>query len=99
MVWAQTAAGAAPGTTAGANSGATAILPFRRWYAGLTLSPPVNAPGLAWLWAIALGLAALLLVAMIVQGPGRALVQLLDVPGHLRLFSAAMGRLRKSGRM
>lgn len=99
MIWAQTATGAGPGTPAGASSGATAILPFRRWYAGLTLSPPVNAPGFAWLWTIALGLAAFLLLVMVMQGPGRALGQVLDVPGHLRLFSAAMGRLRKSGRM
>src|SRR5262245_52726268 len=89
-IWAQ-ASGAGAGSGAGAPSGgnpATAILPFRRWYAGLTLSPPVNAPGLAWLWAIAAGLAALLVLAAAFQGPGRALRQLFDIPGHARLFAA-----------
>src|SRR5437764_24978 len=62
-------------------------------------SPAVSSPGLAWLWAIGLGLAALLLLVMMMQGPGRALGQLFDIPGHARLFSAAMARLRKSGRM
>lgn len=98
-MWAQATSGAGAGTPAGAGSGATAILPFRRWYAGLTLSPPVSAPGLAWLWSIGLGLAALMLLVMVMQGPGRALGQLFDIPGHVRLFSAAMARLRKSGRM
>ncbi len=101
MVWAQTTAGASGGGTAAPAGGnaATAILPFRRWYAGLTLSPPVSSSGLAWLWAIGLGLLGLFALAVACQGPGRALVQALDVPGHLRLFSAAMARLRKSGRV
>jgi hypothetical protein len=74
-------------------------MPFRRWYSGLTLSPPVNAGGSDWLWAVGLGLVALLVLAMTVQGPWRALGQLIDVPGHARLFSAATARLRRSGRM
>jgi hypothetical protein len=100
-LWAQVSppgAGAVASAPAG-GSPATAIMPFRRWYAGLTLSPPVNAAGLDWLWAIALGLAALLVLAVVMQGLGRALRQLFDVPGHVRLFSDAMARLRRSGRV
>jgi len=99
MVWAQvspTPVGSGPG-------GSTSVLrlAFRRWYASLTLSPPESATGLlsAGTWAFLLGLAALLAVALAVQGPGRALGQLLDLPGHARLLGAAMDRLRRSGRL
>lgn len=98
MMWAQ-AAGAGAGTAPAGGGAASVLLPFRRWYAGLTLSPPVGAGGVDWLWAIGLGLLALLALAVVSQGPARALVQLFDVPGHARLFSAAMARLRRSGRM
>jgi hypothetical protein len=46
-----------------------------------------------------LGLLVLLLVAMVVQGPVRALGQLLDLPRHIRLLSAAVERLRASARL
>jgi hypothetical protein len=72
---------------------------LRRWYSGLTLSTPTNPSGPAWLWAILLGLGGLLLLVLVTQGPGRMLRQLFDIPGHLRLFSAAMARLRRSGRL
>src|SRR5262249_59385646 len=45
------------------------------------------------------GLGALLLLAVVAQGPGRALRQLLDVPGHVRVVSAGANRLRRAGRL
>jgi hypothetical protein len=100
-IWAQaTATQGAPGAAGGSTGAASSpILALRRWYFSLTLSSPENPAGLAWLWAILLGLVGLFLVCAVVQGPGRTLRQLLDIPGHLRLFSAAMARLRRSGRM
>ncbi len=89
----------APGPVGAGGGVSSPILAIRRWYYSLTLTTPDNPPGLAWLWAILLGLGGLLLLAMVVQGPGRALAQLIDVPGHLRLYAAAMGRLRRSGRL
>jgi hypothetical protein len=102
-LWAQISsspAGAAGATTSTPGSSVIVFeMALRRWYAGLTLATPTNPSGLAWLWAILLGLGGLVLLAMVVQGPGRMLRQLLDIPGHIRLFSAAMTRLRRSGRL
>ncbi len=41
----------------------------------------------------------MLLLAFVFQGPGRAIGQLLDLPGHARLLGAAMDRVRRSGRL
>lgn len=83
---------------------------LRRWYGSLTLSSPNALPsrvewlgplaglGQAWV-ALLVGLAALLLVAVLAQGPSKALGQLLDVAGLARLLSAGMARLRRSGRL
>ena len=90
----------APGSASPAPSGgSTLMLSLRRWYSSLTLSSPDAISGLAWLWAILLGLAGLTLLAMLFQGPFRTLRQLLDIAGHVRLFSAAMDRIRRSGRL
>src|SRR4029077_8086093 len=51
------------------------------------------------IWAWVAGLSALLLVCLVLQGPGRALRQVFDIPGHVRLTSAAIAGLRRSGRM
>jgi hypothetical protein len=75
------------------------LLALRRWYSSLTLSSPDSAPNRFGLYAWLIGLGALLLISMVVQGPGKALRQLFDVPGHLRLASSAIGRLRRSGRL
>jgi hypothetical protein len=101
-LWAQVGSpSGGPGTApSGAGSGSSiSILAIRRWYAGLTLATPANPPGLAWFWALPLGLLGLVLLVAVIQGPGRTLRQLFDIPGHLRLFSAAMARLRRSGRL
>jgi hypothetical protein len=78
---------------------AVPALAFRRWYSSLTLSSPDPVPSRNALLAWLLGLAALLLLAVVAQGPVRALGQLLDLPGLVRLVSAAMGRLRRAGRL
>ena len=87
------------GQSAGTNPGAFSLLALRRWYTSLTLSSPDPVPSLYGLWSWLAGLGALLLVAMVVQGPGRALGQLFDLPGHFRLLIEAGGRLRRSGRL
>lgn len=74
-------------------------LALRRWYSGLTLSPNSPVPDqnawVAWL----LGIAALALTAAAFQGPGNALAQLFDLPGHLRVVFASLGRFRRAGRL
>lgn len=92
-LWAQ----AAPSATAGPT--ALAPLALRRWYASLTLSAPGTVPDLSGLWAWLAGLAALLLVALVFQGPASALGQLFDIPGHARLVVDATRRTRRAGRM
>lgn len=102
-LWAQsTSAGGVSG--AGASAGSSlllTILALRRWCSSLTLSTPDPAPGLLsmGLWAWLGGMAALLVVAGTIQGPGRTLAQLLDLPGHARLLGESAARLRRAGRM
>jgi hypothetical protein len=93
ILWgqAQVPAPTAPGTLS--------LLALRRWCASLTLSAPDPIPRPFGLWAWLGGLAALLLVALVAQGPLGALRQLLDVPGHVRLVAAAIRRLRRAGRL
>ena len=102
LVWAQatTATSTGPG---GAPSSTLllALLALRRWCGSLTLSQPDPAAGpfSAGLWAWLIGLAALMLLAILTQGPVRAIGQVLDVPGHARLLAAALDRVRRSGRL
>ncbi|MBX6316380.1 MAG: hypothetical protein IRY99_26230, partial [Isosphaeraceae bacterium] len=91
MLWAQ-----APAAT---DRLTVPLLALRRWYTSLTLSSPDPVPNRAGLWTWLAGLGALLLLAMIAQGPARALRQLFDLVGHARLASAALGRLRRAGRL
>ena len=78
-----------------------ALLALRRWCGSLTLSSasPTLSPFSLGLWAWLCGLAALLVVTAIAQGPRKTLVQLFDVPGHAKLFAAAIARARRSGRL
>ena len=92
ILWAQ-ATGSSPGP------GSLAPLALRRWFASLTLSSPEPVPSFSGLWWGLAGLAALLVVAIVLQGPVRALGQLFDLPGHVRLVSQALGRLRRSSRV
>jgi hypothetical protein len=104
LIWAQvsTSFSAAP-SPGGAPSPALllASLALRRWCGSLTLSlpDPTTGPISAGLWAWLIGLVALLGLAVIMQGPARAIGQLVDVPGHARLLAAALGRFRRSGRL
>jgi hypothetical protein len=75
------------------------LLALRRWFWGQTLASPRAAPGSEALGTWVLGLLALLLVVIIAQGPGKALRQLLDLPGHLQLIGQALERLRTSVRL
>ena len=92
-LWAQAASSASSSPTI------LAPLALRRWYGSLTLSAPGTVPGLSGLSAWLAGLAALLALAVLVQGPRRALRQLFDIPGHARLVSDAARRSRRAGRM
>jgi len=111
LLWAQAnsatavapSAGAASGmgAGAGAGTGSLLLLALRRWCGSLTLSPPSLSPGSVpgGVWALVLGLGALLAVALVAQGPARAIGQVLDFPGHARLLAASLDRFRRSGRM
>ncbi len=91
-VWAQVQPGAA-------NRSAIALLALRRWCGSLTLSSPRAVPG--WHGALALlaGLAVLFLVVLVAQGPVKALGQLLDIPGHIRLVRDGTRRVWRAGRI
>src|SRR3954451_2451221 len=105
LLWAQAVGtgsgpGAASGTGAGtgaANPAALAYLAFRRWCSGLTLSSPQSVPSLDALYALLAGLAALLIVVVVMQGPLLALKQLFDLPGHVRLVRRATRRVWRAG--
>lgn len=72
---------------------------LRRWFSGLTLSPNATDPGHSAWWAWSVGVASLLLLAAIFQGPGRMFAQLFDFPGHLRVVLDSLGRFRRAGRL
>jgi len=92
LVWAQT-------QPAAASPNSIALLALRRWFSSLTLSSPQPVPGLHGLWALLAGLGFLLVVALFFQGPGAALKQLFDLPGHVRLVQNATRRVWRAGRM
>src|SRR3954454_15008765 len=92
IVWGQ-ATGSGPG------SGSLSLLALRRWCSSLTLSSPDPVPGLSGLWSWLLGLSALLVLSVAMQGPSRALGQLFDLAGHARLLGLGLDRLRGAGRM
>jgi hypothetical protein len=94
MIWGQVV-----GSTPSANPNSLALLALRRWHSGLTLCSPAAVPGLFGLWSWLLGLAVLLLLTMVFQGPVRTLRQFFNIAGHVRLVSAAFDRLRRTGRM
>jgi hypothetical protein len=74
-------------------------LALRRWCSSLTLSSPQAVPSLHGIWALLAGLGALLVLAVLFQGPFVALKQLLDLVGHARLIRTAARRVWRSGRM
>lgn len=98
VVWAQAAAGNAASSSS-SGSGSLALLALRRWFVSLTLSSPEATPTLYGLWAWVGGLIALFFLVIFAQGPLRVLQQIFDIPGHFRLFSASVLRLRRSSRV
>jgi len=105
-IWAQAtsgplAGGAGPAPSTPSGAGSLLALSLRRWFGSLTLSPPSIQPGAVpeGVWALLAGVGALLVVVLAVQGPRRALGQLVDIRSHLALLDAALGRLRRSGRL
>ena len=87
------------GQATGSSPSSLTLLALRRWCSSLTLCSPGALPSFSGLWAWLLGLAGLLVLAVWFQGPVRALRQVFDLPGHVRLVSAAGDRLRRAGRM
>lgn len=85
-------------TPALADPDAAPLLALRRWYSHLSLTSPESAPSSHALWAWVLGLLTLLVIAVIAQGPVKALGQLVDIPGHFRLIGSALSRFRRAGR-
>ena len=75
ILWAQA-------TVASPSPGSLAPMALRRWCSSVTLCSPEPVPSFSGLWWGMAGLAVLLVVAIIAQGPVRALSQLFDLPGH-----------------
>jgi hypothetical protein len=55
-------------------------------------------PGWEPVWAWGLGLGLIVLMAVALQGPRRALGQVLDVRAHVALLGGSLGRVRGAGR-
>src|SRR5438094_702684 len=98
MLWWPLVWGQATGPVTRSSPGSLAPLALRRWCSSLTLSSPEAVPSLFGLWSWLIGLAALLVLVLVVQGPVRALRQVFDPAGHVRLVVAAFDRLRRAGR-
>ena len=71
----------------------------RRWFSSLTLSSPELLPDLHPLQALFAGLAVLLALALIFQGPPKALKQLFDLRGHITIVRDATRRVWRAGRL
>ena len=75
-------------------------LRLRRWFAGLTLSSPQALPDLHHpLFALLAGLAALLVLAVLFQGPALVLKQIFDLPGHSGSSETPTRRVWQAGRL
>lgn len=88
-----------PAASATTDASAVPILALKRWFSSLTLSSPSALPDRLGPLAFLAGLAALLVLAILTQGPRRALGQFLDLAGLARCVLGGMARLRHSGRM
>ncbi len=75
------------------------FLALRRWCASLTLSSPQALPSLHVLWAFVAGMFALLVLAILFQGPFATLKQVFDLVGHASLVRKAAQRVWRASRM
>lgn len=101
FLWAQSSSPSSPSPSpnaAGADPIAVAVSALRRWCSALTLSSPDPVPRPWAFWAFWTSLALLLAAAVLSQGPSKAIRQLFDFPGHVRLWSASLRRARRAGR-
>lgn len=99
-LWAQAPiAPQAQGPAAGTDPIVVPLSALKRWFASLTLSPPEALPSSFALWAWLAGWGALLLLAIVMQGPRNALTQLADLAGLIRLLAAAVMRVTRAGRL
>jgi hypothetical protein len=74
------------------------MLALRRWFESTSLSASQAEPTARALLAWLCGMAILLVLVLVLQGPRRALGQLLDLRFHLRLLRTALLRLKRAGR-
>ncbi len=68
-------------------------LALKRWCSSLTLCSPQAAPSLHGFGALLAGLTALLVLAVLFQGPWLAFRQLFDLVGHAGLVRTAAARV------
>lgn len=105
LLVAQVAPGSSPSaapsgaTTTTIDSSVVWLLALKRWYNSLTLTSPEALPSWNALWFWLGGIGALLAMAVVAQGPVRAIAQFLDLLGLSRLITAGLGRLRRSSRL
>ncbi len=83
-----------------ASPSSMALLALRRWFAGLTLSSPQALPDLLHpLLALLAGVALLLALAILFQGPVAVLKQIFDLPSHIKILRDATTRVWHAGRL
>lgn len=103
LSWLLVAQSSPPGTTppsaAVSDASSVPVIALRRWFGSLTLSSPYALPSRIGLVTFAAGIAGVLLLAMLAQGPRRAIGQFLDLAGLSRGLAGGMARLRASARM
>ncbi len=101
LIWAQSQS--TSGSTASpippTPTGSLVSLAIRRWFGSGTLSPSTAEPNFDVVLVVMGGLLLLFLYAGLRQGFLKAFAQFLDLPGHLRLFRAAVDRLQRSSRI
>jgi hypothetical protein len=96
LIWAQSQPAPTP---APASTSSISLVALRRWFAGLTLSSPQALPDYHPILALLAALGVVLAIAIIFQGPARALKQVFDLPGHMRIAQDATKRVWRAGRL
>lgn len=102
LLWAQAAPGSTsppPGPSPVQDADSLVAITLRRWCSSLTLTSPELTPSPVVIVAVAAGVFALFLLAVVAQGPGRAFRQFFDVPGNIRLVAQSIRRVQRSARL